>query len=394
MKEEDKEEKETSEDVEMEDKKEDKEETKKEEEEAPKDDDKKEEEEAPKDDKKEEEADKDDDKKEEGADKDDDKKEEEADKEDDKKEEDGDVKMDDKEEEEEEDASPKKAFTTPTNGKRERKTTAIYDGGNFKDSSKSPKHSISAGRGTKLKDIPLVKASIDKTQTKDPILPVAYKLLFYGSGDGRRGAIGKKMLKKDILEFSGYLPKGEKNEEEDDELESKFGAKAFKLTIPLLKTLCDLFAIDRTSSAKVMDKETMVNLLLDFLSAPDAKLTSTSKSPKKRGRGRPPKNSPTPKKARKASKSKSPKKSKDEEETEDEEDDINGEKETVEEIDGKTAPTKKELRKFVRAYITCFSMDKTTTKHLLQTASDKFNVDMSKKKADILEILTAEMPSE
>jgi len=83
-----------------------------------------------------------------------------------------------------------------------------------------------------------------------------------------------------------------------------------------------------------------------------------------------------------------------EEEEEEDEEEEEEKEEVGEGSRGKKMPTKRELRKFVKAYVTCFSMEKTTSKHLIQTASDKFDVDVSSKKKDILELLTAEMPSE
>jgi len=75
----------------------------------------------------------------------------------------------------------------------------------------------------------------------------------------------------------------------------------------------------------------------------------------------------------------------------DEEEEEEGEEEVVEVSKGNKMPNKKELRKFVQAYVTCFSMDKTTTKHLIQTASDKFDVNVSSKKKDILDLLAETM---
>ena len=54
-------------------------------------------------------------------------------------------------------------------------------------------------------------------------------------------------------------------------------------------------------------------------------------------------------------------------------------------------PSDKTLRQWVKAYVVCFDMDKATTKHAVQTASDKFGVDMTSKKNRIKEILTEEL---
>eukprot|EP00568_Trieres_chinensis_P005106 CAMPEP_0183298668 /NCGR_PEP_ID=MMETSP0160_2-20130417/5629_1 /TAXON_ID=2839 ORGANISM="Odontella Sinensis, Strain Grunow 1884" /NCGR_SAMPLE_ID=MMETSP0160_2 /ASSEMBLY_ACC=CAM_ASM_000250 /LENGTH=56 /DNA_ID=CAMNT_0025460765 /DNA_START=32 /DNA_END=202 /DNA_ORIENTATION=- len=54
-------------------------------------------------------------------------------------------------------------------------------------------------------------------------------------------------------------------------------------------------------------------------------------------------------------------------------------------------PSDKALRKWVRAYVRCFNLDKATTKHAIETASDKFGVDLTEKKTRIKELLTEEM---
>jgi len=170
----------------------------------------------------------------------------------------------------------------------------------------------------------------------------------------------------------------------------KFAARANRMTIPLLKIMCDLFDVDRSHPGRpsALDKEGIVGRLLDFMVAPDITLTNAGKTKAKK-RGRP-----------SISRSPKAKRSKKSEEIEVEVEYIEDEEEEEEEEDapkgaeGKKMPSKKELQKFVRAYVTCFSMEKTTTKHLIQTASDKFDVDVASKRKDILELLTAEMPSE
>ena len=171
--------------------------------------------------------------------------------------------------------------------------------------------------------------------------------------------------------------------------------RAYKMTIPLLKSLCDLFDIDRVPpEGKVTtDKDTLIDRLLDFLGAPDEKYLKSSKkkktTPKKRKVGT--SKSPTPKKKKMrkeiAKKTKQEEKIKNESETEDE---MDVESEQSED-ENPQMPTDKMLRKWVRAYVNCFNLDKATTKHAIETASDRFGVDLNEKKTRIKELLTEEM---
>jgi hypothetical protein len=54
-------------------------------------------------------------------------------------------------------------------------------------------------------------------------------------------------------------------------------------------------------------------------------------------------------------------------------------------------PTEEVLRAWVRAYVACFNLDKATTKHAIITCSEKFGVDMSKKKQHIKQLLAEEL---
>jgi len=272
--------------------------------------------------------------------------------------------------------------------KRERKVADHFEPGNYReDRQKASNVTVQLGKGTKLKDIPSVRAKIDKLAIKDPTLLAAHKFLY-----GGRGSVARRVIKKQLLDFSGYLiadVKGQEKEEDDDTASEKFAARANRMTIPLLKIMCDLFDVDRSHPGRpsALDKEGIVGRLLDFMVAPDITLTNAGKTKAKK-RGRP-----------SISRSPKAKRSKKSEEIEVEVEYIEDEEEEEEEdapkgAEGKKMPSKKELQKFVRAYVTCFSMEKTTTKHLIQTASDKFDVDVASKRKDILELLTAEMPSE
>lgn len=160
--------------------------------------------------------------------------------------------------------------------------------------------------------------------------------------------------------------------------------KAFKLKVGEIKSLCDFFMVDRsTGGGKGLTKEDLVDRLLDFLGAPDVKYTKAYSK----------------KRSEKVSRNKkgSTKKSggsKDDgnEDVEDEDNETEEEKEEDEE-DKQTGkmPNDKALRKWVKAYVTCFNLDKATTKHAIETASDKFGVNLASKKALIKELLTEEM---
>ena len=135
----------------------------------------------------------------------------------------------------------------------------------------------------------------------------------------------------------------------------------------------------------------MVDRLLDFLSAPDEKLTKTSGK--------------RPKSASKKKATDDDDNDEDEEEEEEEEEEAEEEEEenTSEEkgkskvLKGKLGtkakklklkpddkiPNDKVLRKWVRAYIACHNMKNATLRHAIELATEKFEVDMKPKKGTI-----------
>jgi hypothetical protein len=298
------------------------------------------------------------------------------------------------------------SIQVPTALKRERKQVGNYAPENFKQETTVQKKFVNkVGRGKKLREFPSVKDSIARTAAKDPILGATYKLI-YGGARGR-SSISKKHIKSRLLDFSGYLEVPPEDADQamieklDHDAESKMATRAYKMTVPLLKSLCDLFDVDRipAEGKAVIDKDTLIDRLLDFLGAPDSKYLKTPKKKekvtptKKRKTSSPKSKSPTPKK--KKVRKEVGKKAKEEErvyqdesETEDEMD-VDSEEESEEEV--AKMPTDKLLRKWVRAYVNCFNLDKATTKHAIETASDRFGVDLSGKKARIKELLTEEM---
>ena len=240
---------------------------------------------------------------------------------------------------------------------------------------------IVQGRGKRLADIPNVKKKIESYSNNADDLAAAHKLVF--TFRGKIGKAGSRHRKEQLLAFSGYLPplvEGQDEEERDkidEEAETKMSKKAYSLTIAELKAICDVFDVDRS---KIGDKDTLIDRLLDFLGQPDEKLTKAKPTTSK---AKPKKSAASPEKPKaKEAKKKSAKKEAHGESKEDDTEEEPGE-------DG--MPSDETLRKWVRAYVCCFNLDKATTKHALQTASDKFGVDLSAKKARIKELLTEEM---
>jgi len=291
-------------------------------------------------------------------------------------------------------------FTPLSTGKRTRKTANRLspelggDASTPNGSSTSKKFEVSTGRGVALESIELVKAKIKATKKDNPVLKEAHALVF-----SIRGRPKVNLIKSHLLQFSGYLPPlktgaKKRDEHEDEEIETKASIKAFKLTVAQLKNLITLFDVHTEAS----DKETLIDNLLDFLGAPDAKLTKGFMKKKN------PKSPITTTKKRKASgeeKSSSKKKKlkkaeenviEDEDDYEDYDDEgMDVEIHTPTTNDGKKMPSDSKLRKWVKAYVGCFNLDKATTKHAIETASDKFGVNMSSKKAKIKMLLADEL---
>lgn len=258
---------------------------------------------------------------------------------------------------------------TLTLGRRERKTPTRHDADLVVTLKKD--FVIKPGRGKRLDSFPRIKANVNALKNSDPILLLAQRITF-----PMRGKPVVKKIKGYLLEFSGYLP-AEKDAEADQAIEIKMSQKAYKLTIANLKSLCELFDIN----VKAFDKDTLVDNLLDFLGSPNEKLTK-EKTPTPRKRGRPRKSdttAPTPASPSKKAKTKKTK-------TNEEDDESFGamefNKADVMDGDG-TEPSERKLKQWVQAYVTCFNLDKASVKHAIETASDKFGVDMSAHKGKI-----------
>jgi len=158
-------------------------------------------------------------------------------------------------------------------------------------------------------------------------------------------------------------------------------AKAYRMTVPLLKSICDFFCVDRSGP---IDKEQLVERMLEFLRAPSVQGTKHGKSN-------------TRKRSIESDLSEQQRKVKkikvhiDDDETENE--DTEDEQEVKQSGNKKEVPTNDMLKAWVKAYCTCFNLDKVTTKHAMETVSDKFGMDLSSMKENIRGLLTEEMES-
>lgn len=161
----------------------------------------------------------------------------------------------------------------------------------------------------------------------------------------------------------------------------KFYGKASKLTLNQMKTLFNVFSIDRNDDDEkpLKTKEELVDRMCDFLGNPSELLAK----PAKVEDGKKARRSGGPKK-KKAGKRK-PAAKKD-----------TGEKpkdpfSLVKHHTKGEKPSDDALRQWVKAYVVCFDMDSATTKHAIKTASDKFGVELAHNKGRIKELLAEEM---
>jgi outer membrane biosynthesis protein TonB len=93
--------------------------------------------------------------------------------------------------------------------KRVRKSADVFEPDNFLGKDKSLQ--VVAGRGTKLAEIDAVKATIDKLSMNSADLMLAHRLLYT-----RQGKPAKKEIKKNLLEFCGFLPLAEEGQDKKE----------------------------------------------------------------------------------------------------------------------------------------------------------------------------------
>lgn len=129
--------------------------------------------------------------------------------------------------------------------------------------------------------------------------------------------------------------------------------RAYQLTLPEVKRLCSVMFLSTTN----LNKDDIIQRLLDFLS-----------NPQKRP-GRPPVLRRT---------------------LSVDYDDLPGIVGSRA-VDEENMPTDHQLRQWTRAYVRCFNSDKVTVKHALETASDKFGLDLSSRHTRIKELLVEEL---
>ena len=192
--------------------------------------------------------------------------------------------------------------------------------------------------------------------------------------------------------------------------------RAYKLKLEEVQLLCTFFQLDQPTVPRhnCTSKEAFINRLLDFLGAPDISfvkpiknipptrsiLERTSETSRKR------KSATTLLHAshsrHKTDEAWASSDSSGEEvvgadhdnnevsENEDDKQDKNNPSPLLV-ADGSDAVSDKALRRWVKAYVACFNMDKATIQHAIITASDKFGVNIASKKEKLKQMLTEEL---
>jgi glutamyl/glutaminyl-tRNA synthetase len=181
-------------------------------------------------------------------------------------------------------------------------------------------------------------------------------------------------------------------------VQAKVSQRAYKFKLLEVKNLCDFFHVDRSGKST---KDDLIDALLDFLGETNEDLlkSSSNKSAPKKKAVVKKKRAPATKKKVVDDDEEEEEEDKDEEEEEDlaedkEEEDKEIDKEEKDDRVENNEPkqiTDKALRRWVQAYVACFNMDKATIKHAMETASDKFGINLKGKKAKIRQFLTEEM---
>jgi hypothetical protein len=127
---------------------------------------------------------------------------------------------DEENEDEKEEIEDEQEKKTEAKRKRRQSKADAYQPLDFKSPSSKSGPQISVGRGKKLGEIEAVKTNVTGFSVDDDEMTLAHKLLYK-----MRGRPAKKDLRRNILEFSGYLrplesgETGEDVEEEDEEAE-------------------------------------------------------------------------------------------------------------------------------------------------------------------------------
>jgi len=298
------------------------------------------------------------------------------------------------EEEEEEEANievAEEADALPA--KRARKSTEVLTVDTFDESKKPVDFDVPKGSGTTFQDLECIQDSVSSKNTKDHqvIVDAFHKFLYSGQPLKLRGQkkVPIKTAQMHILQFSGF--EGLVGvDHTPEEIKEKYEEKCNSATIPLLKAFCDLLCLDRSGCTT---KIALTNRLLGFLESPEeSKIKQSYINALKKKRKAMEKSSKEDKK-QKNKKVKKEKNMEEESDGESEDDASNNGEADIEEIDGVSFPTEKWVRKWVRAYLSCFNTDNVTTKHAIATASNKFGVDfnVTEKKNQLKEIIAEEI---
>lgn len=264
-------------------------------------------------------------------------------------------------------------------GKRKRRESKIYEPDDFTMASHyaaMKNATVVEGRGKKLGEIAAVKANIESFKLNSDEFLSAFKFVF-----SSRGIPNKNAMRKKLLDFSGYLPSlpqrkynKQRQEEEDEVIETKYATKAFKMNVTRIKTLCSFFSVDHSDGdGKTLKKDDLIDRLLDFLGAPDEAFVK--------------KREPVATKKALAAKTQKIKTKPRTVVRKIKEDPFS----LIKDYKKGEFPSDDAMRQWVKAYIVCVDMETATTKDAVLTASAKFGVEMVSKKARIKQLLAEEI---
>lgn len=262
-------------------------------------------------------------------------------------------------------ASSSPSSTTPTRESRRPRKAVEALVPTLNDAASNNKSRLN-GRGTPLNALcrkPLEAASLHS-------LLSLYRLLLITRAVPKR----KTQLLEGLLEFNGYLPQGG-TEDEDEAMEvsfvclfrhllltlsnnlfhtqTKYALRAYKLKKAEILTIYEALGLERGSAST--GKDDLAEHLLEFLSEPSRSKYKAVPGERVIEEGG------------------------EDENREDDEFDL---------------PTETQLRAWVQAYAACFNMKRMTTQHAIETASDKFGVDISSQKELLKELFVEELPEE
>lgn len=164
-------------------------------------------------------------------------------------------------------------------------------------------------------------------------------------------------------------------------LKTKFCQRTFKLPVPQVTKLANFFCVEvRGEDGKTLHKDDMVENLLEFLSEPDKGLCVDPAELKKTKKAAPKKNKKKNVKKKTAAIRKAASKKA-----------VEDPFAALKAHEKGTKPTAKVMRQWAKAYTVCFDLDSATTKHAINTASERFGVDMAPQKAKVKEYLADEL---